>query len=462
MSSEKKLQKIKFLIIGAGPCGLGTAYRLNELGINDYLILEKEKYVGGLATSFVDQSGFTWDIGGHVLHSHYDYFDKVFDKYISKGCYKHQRSAWVWLYNNFVPYPFQNNLKYLPKNAQWDCVEGLIDLKLNQSPKNFKEWLKSNLGAGICKHFAFPYNFKVWAHPLEKMNKNWVGDRVTKINLKKTLKNILLNIDDGQWGPNNIFYFPKKNGTGYIWKKISEILPKEKIRLNSEVIAIDSKKKIVTLSNSSQYRYENLVSTMPITLLLKKAKLSDYEEANKHLNFSTTHIVGLGLKGKIPKDMDEKCWIYYPEDNSPFYRVTSFAKYSPKNTAEPGKQWSLMFEVSESKYKKVNRKNLINEVIQGAINTKLISSKKLIVSTWHYTAEHGYPTPTLGREKVIDKLLKNLDKLDIYSRGRFGAWKYEVGNMDHSFMQGVEVIDKIVNNKKEVTVWNPNKVNQPH
>ena len=49
--------------------------------------------------------------------------------------------------------------------------------------------------------------------------------------------------------------------------------------------------------------------------------------------------------------------------------------------------------------------------------------------------------------------------MNIFSRGRFGAWKYEVGNMDHSFMQGVELADRSVLGTEETTVWHPDRVN---
>ena len=71
--------KTKYLIIGAGPTGLGAAHRLNELGMDDYLVLERDNHAGGLASSFKDDNGFTWDIGGHVVFSHYEYFDDLMD-----------------------------------------------------------------------------------------------------------------------------------------------------------------------------------------------------------------------------------------------------------------------------------------------------------------------------------------------------------------------------------------------
>ena len=41
--------------------------------------------------------------------------------------------------------------------------------------------------------------------------------------------------------------------------------------------------------------------------------------------------------------------------------------------------------------------------------------------------EHGYPTPSLDRDAVLAEALPMLKKKGIWSRGRFGSYKYEVG-----------------------------------
>ena len=41
----------------------------------------------------------------------------------------------------------------------------------------------------------------------------------------------------------------------------------------------------------------------------------------------------------------------------------------------------------------------------------------------------------------------------IYSRGRFGAWRYEIGNMDHSVMMGVEAANHILAGEKETVLY---------
>jgi hypothetical protein len=72
-----------------------------------------------------------------------------------------------------------------------------------------------------------------------------------------------------------------------------------------------------------------------------------------------------------------KCWLYFPEDDCPYYRATVFSYYADANCPAPdvqlptlcladgsnaaaangssssGPYWSLMFEVSESSFKPV-------------------------------------------------------------------------------------------------------------
>lgn len=47
---------------------------------------------------------------------------------------------------------------------------------------------------------------------------------------------------------------------------------------------------------------------------------------------------------------------------------------------------------------------------------------------------------------------------NIWSRGRFGSYKYEVGNQDHSCMLGVEAADNILYGAKEFTLFHPSLV----
>ena len=450
------MNKVKYLIIGAGPAGLGAAYRLKDLGENDVLILDQNPWVGGLAASFLDSKGFTWDIGGHVQFSHYKYFDEVMELSLGKdGWLHHERESWVWMYDRFVPYPFQNNIRYLPKDVAWKCLRGVIDATARNSekPRDFKEWILAVFGDGIADEFMLPYNYKVWAYPPEEMAYQWIGERVSVIDLKRVAENIVLEKDDVSWGPNNMFQFPKQGGTGAIWEGVAKLVGNEKIRLNSEVVNVNSDEKSVTLKNGEKIFFENFLSTIPITKLIElhQQSTSEMKDESKKFKHSSSNIIGIGLEGKPKPDLEKKCWMYFPEHNCPFYRVTLFSKYSPNNVPDITKQFSLMTETSESTSKTVNQETLIEQTIQGLLNTKLIESREQVISTWSYRAPYGYPTPFLERDNCLKKIIPALDSKGIYSRGRFGGWKYEVSNQDHSFMQGVEWTNFRVNGEKETT-----------
>jgi protoporphyrinogen oxidase len=193
------METIDILILGAGPTGLGAAIRLNQLKHKDWLLADAFSEAGGLASTDVTPEGFLFDMGGHVIFSHYDYFDQLIDAAVGTGeehWATHERVSYVWMKNRWVPYPFQNNICSLPLENQVDCINGLIDAKVANAlatapPANFDEWILRVMGSGIADIFMRPYNFKVWAVPTNKMQCSWLGERVATANVSKVVENVL-------------------------------------------------------------------------------------------------------------------------------------------------------------------------------------------------------------------------------------------------------------------------------
>ncbi len=462
--------RYRFVIIGAGPTGLGAALRLGELGEDDYLVIEAEDGPGGLAASVLDAQGFTWDLGGHVQFSHYQTFDHYMDLALgTDGWIEHQRESWVWMRDRFIPYPLQYNLHRLPPEDRWRCVAGLLEITNGdptpRPPGNFDDWILRTFGEGIAEVFLRPYNSKVWAYPPSLLNATWVGERVAVPDLPTVIKSLCLDQDNPSWGPNNRFRYPKRGGTGAIWTRLAKRIPSTNLLFGDAVVAIDTNHRTLTTASSARYGYEYLISSLPLDRLAHLTGEDILIAQAQRLHYSSVHIVGIGLRGQPPEHLRTKCWMYFPEDNCPFYRVTVFSNYSPNNTPAPGTTWSLMAEVSESPHKQVDGQGIVADVIQGLQNTRLIGPDADILTRWHRRLEHGYPTPSRERDAILNQIIPALETHNIYSRGRFGAWKYEVSNQDHSFMQGVEVVERLMNDRQELTLNEPERVNgryNPH
>jgi protoporphyrinogen oxidase len=449
------MNKIKILVIGAGPTGLGAAYRLHELGYDNWLVYEKSDQVGGHSTSHVDSQGFVWDEGGHVIFSHYPYFDRLIDQMLGKEVHERVRESWIVSQDSWIPYPFQNNLRYLPKAVQVDCLLGVAKATANSKAReaaNFRDWILAAFGEGIAAAFMFPYNSKVWTTPLEQMSRSWIADRVSIVDFKRLLENVLYQRDDVGWGPNSKFKFPLHGGTGEIYRQMAKLFP-AKVCTGKELVEVDSARRRVSFADGSGDTYDILISTAPLDLFVQGLKPVDSElvEAAGDLEHNNLMVVGLGLEKKMDTS---RCWVYFADEDMPCYRATYFSNYSPFNVpnGDIERYSSIMCEMSFRAGDPPHPERIMEQVIAGLIRARILeeSDRRRIVSRYQHMVGYSYPIPTLRRDRSLGILQAALMERGVYSRGRFGAWRYEIGNMDHSVMMGVEAVNHIVNGEKEV------------
>lgn len=434
--------KLDIVVLGAGPAGLGAGYRLAEQTRASWMIFEAAGRVGGLSSSRVDAKGFTWDIGGHVIFSKDPLFNGVVEQALGPDALTHTRESYIRTAGRFIPFPLQNNIHRLPPRAMRECLDGLVTVERRGDaphPAHFGDWIPWRLGDGISRHFMMPYNKKLWAHPLEEMGYYWIDGRISvpaSAEIKRTAKG---KTDDHSWGPNATFRFPLRGGTGGLFNSIAAGFAPH-IALRHEAVRVDAKRKTVTFKNGKKVSYGSLITTAPLDHFVKKmlaAPGADLLHAAAGLKHNSGLVVGIGINRAIK---NSRCWVYFPDPAVPFYRVTYFSNYSPLNVPRPGAQTSFMCEISAGVTQKRSPSTIVKETVDGLVKSGLIrpDDRRRIVSGWMMKIPYLYPIPELTRDAALAPLEKHLRGHGIRSVGRFGGWRYEAGNMDHSFLAGHE------------------------
>ena len=258
--------------------------------------------------------------------------------------------------------------------------------------------------------------------------------------------------DDVGWGPNSKFKFPLHGGTGEIYRRMASHFP-DKVKTGKQLAEVDPNRRRVSFADGTGDTYDLLISTAPLDLVAKMIRPTDTKlvDAAAGLEHNNLLVMGIGLKKKIETG---RCWIYFTDSDMPCYRATYFSHYSPFNVpnGDTERYSSLMCEMSFKVDEKPDPEKVLDKVIDGLIKSTILEEgdRQHIVSRYHRSVGYSYPIPTLGRDKALAVLQPALLEKGIYSRGRFGAWRYEIGNMDHSVLMGVEAVNNILAGEKEL------------
>lgn len=432
------------LILGAGPCGLACANELDRLGQRSWTLIEQSASAGGLASSVLDRAGFTWDLGGHVVFSHFGAFDALIgDLFAPYELLRHDRSSFIRFRDRWIPYPLQQHLTDLPPQDAEACLASLPTAD-NTAPSpgtDLHTWLNYTYGQHLAQRFFIPYNTKIWTVEPAVMGSTWVAERVAPPT----------NAAGGsrRWGPNSTFLFPAAGGTGEIWRRLAARLG-HRIRHQAAAAAIDTGRRQVRTTNGDEHRYEHLVSTMPVDQLI--ARITDapraVRAAARRLRRTSVMMVGLGYNAPTT---DQRSWLYFPDEHTPFYRATNFSKYAPANVpgAATDRLCSWMTEVAIHPCTSIDRTALAASCDAALRRHDLVPAAAQLASVHVEHIPYAYPIPMLDRDDALAQIEPWLEQRGVLSRGRFGTWRYEIGNMDHAVKMGIDAAARIVNGSPE-------------
>jgi UDP-galactopyranose mutase len=482
------------VIIGAGPTGLSAAYHLGESS----LLLEQNETVGGWCRSLQDH-GFTFDYAGHIMFSKDPYVHELYGVLLGDNVHWQDREAWIYSKGVYTRYPFQGALYGLPAGVLKDCLIGAIEARFGplngsatgiapainggSSPsackaesitdccadgsveedaqlvppttrapngagsRNFAEFIHSVWGSGVARHFAVPYNRKLWAVPLEEMEISWLGGRVPMPDLEEMIDGALRPVAKPM-GPNARFGYPLKGGFQALMNGFLPHLRGE-LELNAPVTRIIPSEHEVVIATGAVYRYEHLISTMPLPVLVTLLGDEAPEAvrlAAKALRHVSVRCVNLGV---ARTDITDKHWIYYPED-SVFHRIFVQGNASPH--VNPPGGFALTCEITYSPHKPLpcDGQALIRRCIDDCVKVGLLRADDQLITSNQVDMPYAYVVYDHARARNVDIIRRWLALQDIHLAGRYSEWEYY--NSDHAFLAGKRVAETVLSKLSESAV----------
>jgi len=476
------------LVLGAGPTGLSAAYHLG----GDAMLIEREDRVGGWCRS-IECDGFTFDLAGHIMFSNDPYVHELYRMLLGENVHWQDREAWIWSHGVYTRYPFQGALHGLPKDVIRECLIGAIEARYgawraalpephahpngngacangngngvhdccadgilaaetplveraaagpahgngngnghpaSEEPRNFEEFIYRVWGAGIAKHFAVPYNRKLWAVPLDEMETSWLGGRVPMPDLGEMIDGALSPVPRPM-GPNARFGYPRRGGFQALMDGFLPHLANPP-RLGLELVALAPERHEARLSDGSTVRYDSLVSTIPLPELVKRIADAPAEirDAAYGLRRVSVRCVNLGIGRPA---LTDKHWIYYPEDPV-FHRIFVQGNASPGCNPPGGFALTCEITYGEKKPLPCTGYALVRRCLDDCRKVGMLREDDPVWTAFETDLPYAYVVYDHSRASRVATIRSWLDRHDVILAGRYSEWEYY--NSDHAFLAG--------------------------
>lgn len=382
------MKKVKYLILGGGPCGLSFATYLKEKGEESFILLEKEREVGGLCRSIMI-NGIPVDIGGgHFLDTRNEKVNKFLLKYMPLNEWNtFSRDSQIYFENNFIGSPFESNIWQFSIDRQVEYLKSIAIAGCNLGhprPEKFVDWIEWKLGKCIAEDYMIPYNQKMFSKNLNELGTYWL-EKLPNVSFDETLRSCLERHAYGQQPCHSKFYYPKNYGYGELWLRMGQYLG-DKCICNYNISKIDFEKRAV----NNEYSAEKIIVTIPWTEFHTIVGMPDnIKNGIDRLKYSSVQI---DYYDKPYEYNTSAQWIYFPDIKTSYHRIMLMTNFVPNYCG----YWT---------------ETNIERVIENDAN-------------YSYINEYAYPHNTVEKPQIMEELLEWSCMQGVYGVGRWGEWSH--------------------------------------
>lgn len=401
---------MKYLILGAGPAGLTVANRLKQIGITDFLVLEREETAGGLCRS-IDVDGSPFDIGGgHFLDVRRHHVNEFLFEFMPEEEWdKYERDSRIVVNGNVINHPIEANIWQMKIADQIDYLKSIAVAGCNigtPMPDTFVDWIYWKLGSKIADDYMIPYNQKMYNKELNQLGTYWL-EKLPNVSFEETLLSCLTKKAYGTQPGHAQFYYPKKYGYGELWLRMADMI-NDNIEYNKVVNAIDFASRTVTTNDGQKYQAEIIITTIPWMELDEiNGMPEDMKVSIRELKFSSIQTE------YFADNLDTSCqWIYYPDPKLPYHRILVRHNFCPNSKG----YWT---ETSSERIK------------MEAPN-----------SNFKYLNRYAYPLNTIQKPEIMSRLLNWSKSRDVIGLGRWGEHQHY--NSDVTVDLALKLVDSLL------------------
>lgn len=440
---------MRVAVIGAGPAGITAAYQLSKSGIS-VDVYEAAESVGGMART-VEMWNHQVDIGPHRFFSTDARVNRLWLEVIGREYSMVDRLTRIFYNNKFFPYPIKalETLKNLGLFEAARCVlsYGYKLLTPSKGEKlSFEDWVVDRFGTRLYEIFFKTYTEKLWGISCKDLDSDFAAQRIRGLSMLEVIKKALNLGGKKHRTLVDCFAYPN-GGSGVLYEKMAEKIRASgnNIYLKTPIrrVLVQDKKAIgVELMDGEKVYYDQVISTMPFTSLVKGLpEVPAYvNDELSTLKFRNTILVYLLVDGT---DLFPDNWLYVHAKNLQMGRITNFRNWSPtlcgdnKTTVLSLEYWCQ----SEDKMWKQNDEKLI-ALAEDEINTTPLLKGRAILDGKVIRVPASYPIYRLGYKGAVKRVADYLDGIEnLTIIGRYGAFKYN--NQDHSILMGMLAAEKL-------------------